>query len=81
MDSICGYKIIVAPDFPKMQCSPEFVRLQSPDLVAETNAWMLRFFGMRCMVPDGQVIMMDSTRNMTMSPRTFAQLRNAQKGP
>jgi hypothetical protein len=28
-----------------MQVSAEFARLQSPELVAKTNAWMLEFFG------------------------------------
>lgn len=30
---------------PNMQVSAEFERLQSPELVAETNAWMREFFG------------------------------------
>jgi hypothetical protein len=30
---------------PRMQVSPEFARIQSPELVASTNAWMLEFFG------------------------------------
>lgn len=30
---------------PRMQCSKRFREVQSPELVAKTNQWMLEFFG------------------------------------
>jgi hypothetical protein len=43
-----GLRIIENPNIvpvPRMQVSADFARLQSPELVASTNAWMREFFG------------------------------------
>lgn len=49
MNSLFGIKVIESPyldlEMPRMQVSPEFARIQSPELVAETNRWMREFFG------------------------------------
>jgi hypothetical protein len=48
MNTIFGMKIVVDKNIqpvPRMQVSPEFARIQSPELVASTNAWMREFFG------------------------------------
>jgi hypothetical protein len=37
-DAVCAAQ-------PRMQCSAEFVKIQDPKLVEETNAWMREFFG------------------------------------
>ncbi len=45
---VAGMRIVEAPNIPlqaKMTCSPEFVRLQTPELVSKTNKWMLERFG------------------------------------
>lgn len=47
--TLYGMEIVISDDLcrgrPRMECSPRFCELQSPELVAETNAWMLEFFG------------------------------------
>lgn len=59
---------------PKMQVSAEFRRLQSPELVAETDAWLLEFFGAEehvlrfCDPATGK-------QTLLMSPRAVAQMR------
>ncbi len=43
-----GIRFVVTENImpvPRMQVSPEFARIQSPDLVAKTNAWMEQRFG------------------------------------
>lgn len=45
---ISGIKFMASPNIlpvPRFQVSPEFARIQHPDLVAKTNAWMERRFG------------------------------------
>jgi len=39
----------------RMQVSADFERLQSPELVASTNAWMLKFFGAEVGYIEGEV--------------------------
>ncbi len=50
MRTFMGLEVIVTEHIvitPRMQCSDEFCRIQSPELVASTNRWMLEFFGMQ----------------------------------
>lgn len=45
---IGGIEFMVTPNIapvPRVRVSPEFARIQSPDLVNKTNAWMAKFFG------------------------------------
>lgn len=55
MQTLYGRNVQITKPFPRMQCSPGFVRTQAPELVAETNAWMASFFGYQTLIPDGVV--------------------------
>lgn len=76
MDSFNGRNIVISEAHPRMQCSPKFVREMSPELVAETNAWMLGFFGMQETLPDG-VIYELMGHTLTMNRKTYEKLRAA----
>ena len=75
--TIGGLRVFVQPDQPKMQLSSRVKEVLSPEFAAETDAWMLSFFGITNMLPDGEVIVAKAAGFMTMNPRTFAQLRGA----
>lgn len=47
--TIYGMPICISDicDMPKMQVGADFRRLQTPELITETNAWMLKFFGIK----------------------------------
>jgi hypothetical protein len=75
---LMGMKIHISRPFAKVQCSPRFVELQSPELVAETNTWMAEFFGYSNLVKDGQVIKMGDDR-LLMTQATFDKLKEATK--
>lgn len=69
---IHGRPVQVSEDKPRMQCSCDFVRLQSPELVAETNAWMADFFGYSNLMPDDVVWeLMGNT--LVMNRRTYTK--------
>jgi hypothetical protein len=76
MDFLYGMPVEVNPicqDVPRMQVSAEFTRLQHPDLVAKTNAWLKEFFGVHDVVYkfDHPVL----GQCLVMGPRTLAQLK------
>lgn len=80
MNTLFGMKIIESPyitPVPKMQVSKEFERLQSPELVAETNAWMREFFGthMPVYVFNPKAAGLVGDRFIAMSPAHMAMLR------
>lgn len=56
MNTLYGFNVQISSAYPCMQCSPAFARIQSPELVAETNAWMADFFGYTETVADGDII-------------------------
>ena len=69
-DSLFGLKIHENHNIkpvPRMQVSSEFERLQSPELVAETNAWMRKFFGtyLPVYIYNGDTVIM-SPKHMAM---------------
>lgn len=68
-----GYTIRVSPDFPKMQLSIDCP--VTPEFREETNAWMIRFFGMDNLIPDGEVYVMETLRIIQMNPRTYDRLQ------
>lgn len=74
--TLFGLPVIVNPACENVQrvtVSAEFARLQSPELVASTNAWMREFFGVHdvvYMVTDHQ----RSRKLILMGPRAYAQL-------
>lgn len=59
---------------PNIQVSAAFARIQAPALVAETNAWMREFFGVRetaYMLTDP----LSGSECLFLSPRVLRQLR------
>lgn len=71
-ESLFGLKIVESHNIfpvPRMQVSAEFERLQSPELVAETNKWMHEFFG--TYLP----VYIYNGENIIMSPKHMAMLR------
>lgn len=77
MNSLSGKAVQIAPARPRMQCSPEFARIQDPDLVAKTNAWMADFFGYWETVPDGQVLILNDGAVLLMNQKTWDRVRRA----
>lgn len=69
-----AFDIVISPDRPKMQLSEKVCEVLKPEFIAETNAWMLSFFGMHNIIPDGQVYKMFD-RQFIMNPRTYLQLK------
>lgn len=69
--TLYGFKIHVSPDYPKMQLSERVKEVLSPACIAETNVWMLRFFGTTSLLGDGQVIVSEVGRFVTMNRRTY----------
>jgi hypothetical protein len=66
-----GYDVIVTPDLPKMQLSEDCP--VTPAFRAEINQWMIEFFGITNIVPDGQVI--PNGHSIYVNPRTRAMLK------
>lgn len=65
-----GYALVIVPDVPKMQLSKRVCEYLSPAFIAETNAWMLDFFGTTNMLPDGQAIVVNN-ESLLMNRRTY----------
>lgn len=73
-----GLPVIVNDaSYPHMSPSPEFCRLQSPKLVAETAAWMRQRFGGTPLIPDGQVTHDKINGRLYMNSTTLRQLEAA----
>lgn len=76
MSAIFGMPVIVNPmcdNVQRITVSAEFARIQSPELVASTNAWMMQFFG----VHDVAYIITDSfnhRKSIVVGPKAHAQL-------
>lgn len=73
LDLLYGLRVVVHPDVPKMQLS-----LDCPvtdEYRKDTNAWMIRFFGMTNLISNGSVYRMGDT--LTMNPRTWEQIKKA----
>lgn len=74
-NSLYGMKIIVSPDVPKMQLAPgDYV---TPEFRKEIDAWLIEFFGTWNIIPDGDVLIMETTGLINMNPRMLARLKNA----
>ncbi len=69
VEFLFGNRIIIAPYTPRVKCSAEFVRLQSPELVERTNEWMAAFFGYHCMVKEQEVLSFEGS--LIMTQKTF----------
>ena len=71
---IAGMNVIITGRSPKMRVSAEFARIQDPDLVARTNAWMAEFFGYVELLPDGQMIYSQLDGSILMNATTYGQV-------
>lgn len=85
MMTIGGMRIMENPmiePVPRMRVSPEFARLQSPQLVVETNLWMREFFGtyLPTYVMDLGAAGLGFGKTVVMHPTHLAMLR-AQRQP
>lgn len=76
-----GIKIYIVNDTPKMQLSARVCEVLAPDFIAETNAWMLEFFGTKNELDDGEVVMNADANSFIpaskcwMNPRTYEQFK------
>jgi len=71
-----GIPIVIDPalDYePRMTCSPEFVRVQTPELVASTNAWMLEFFETHSVIKIAEDPL-TGRKTLFMGPKSWAKL-------
>lgn len=68
--------VVVTPDVPKLQLSPELCAILAPKagFADEYNAWLREFFGCTQLLPDGQVAMIDGKAHM--NPRTKRMLED-----
>lgn len=55
MQTILGRRVQISAAYPRMQVSEALARILTPEVLAETNAWMVSFFGYRELLPDGVV--------------------------
>ncbi len=83
METLMGMPVIINPlcdNVQRVSVSAEFARIQSPELVASTNAWMLKFFGAH----DVAYIITDpctSAKHFVIGPRKAAMLPRAEPQP
>ncbi len=75
-----GRKVQISQPQPRMRVSSEFARLQSPELVSETNAWMASFFGYKNDIPEGTIYEFGALDGMLlMNQATYDKLEAAQR--
>jgi hypothetical protein len=75
-----GIRVFVSPDVPKMQLSKDCP--VTDDYRADTNAWMIRFFGTTNLLKDGEFYRIyEGTVDdqIICNPRTYAKLQEALK--
>lgn len=78
MNRILGKPVIITQGIPKMQCTPEFNKVQSPELVASLNQWYADFFGYTELIPRGQVMHDRINDVFVMSQSTWAEYQAIQ---
>lgn len=71
VSTLYGTKIVVSPDRPKFQISPDCPL--TDDFRVEMNAWCLSFFGTENLVPDNQALKIDGV--LYVNPRTFERMK------
>lgn len=67
--------IVVTPDLPRMQLSKHVCEVLSPNVIEQTNAWLLDFFGSDNVLNDGDAVIVE--RKMYMNPRMFEKFKQA----
>lgn len=74
-DTFQGMQVVVTPDTPKMQLSPEVCEFLTPAMIREHNTWLCAFFGADNILADGDCV--KANGKFYMNPRTYAQLQAA----
>ena len=74
---IHGLDVVISSDYPKMQLSKDCP--VTPEFRAEINAWMVEFFGVSNVCPDGQFYVIEAHQQIVMNQRTYRQLVEALK--
>jgi hypothetical protein len=77
---INGRSVQISARVPRMQCSKEFARIQSPELVRATNDWMADFFDYDELIPDGFAYELDKN-TLVMNQSTWDKLKCALQEP
>lgn len=70
-----GLQVNIVKDRPRMQLSEDCPVTE--EFRAETNAWMVSFFGTTCNVPDGVVYQNTTTGQLFCNERTADLIRRA----
>lgn len=73
MNTLGGLEVVVVGDHPKMTLSPDVP--VTDEFRAETNLWMLRFFGTTCLVKDGETIVSRVNGKVFVNARTLHELK------
>jgi len=68
---IYGHRVFLTQDIPKMKLSADCP--VSPEFRVEIDAWMIEFFGVINILPDGSI--MKDANSLHMNPRTWAELK------
>ena len=77
MHTLYGMKVVVSEDKPKMKLAPgDYV---TPEFLKEIDQWLVEFFGYTSLVPDGQVMVMQTHNTVLVNQRTYAKLRGVSK--
>jgi hypothetical protein len=72
MNVFNGMKVIVTPwldNVPRMQLSEKVKEYLTPDVIAETNRWMLEFFGTK-----SEILVLQESNAIMMGPKSHAKL-------
>jgi len=71
-----GMRVVISARTQRMVCSESFERIQSADLVRETNQWMAKFFGYKNDLPGGEIIQYRD-ECLIMNQKTYDTAREA----
>lgn len=75
---IGGCQVQIVEPHPRMVPSAAFQRIQSPELVASTAAWLAEFFGYTTIIPDGEVYKLNG-HTLCMTRATYNSIIELQK--
>lgn len=71
---ILGFRLVVTHRIPKLQLSPDCP--VSDEVRKETNAWMIKFFGMKDVIEDSMVMVDHNNRRAYVNALTFNNIKN-----
>lgn len=72
-----GYDVIIAGNKPRMTTPAALREIMSPLDVMKHDEWLKKFFGVECMVPKGQMVVMQNMRKIVMHPEDYLKMGNA----